>query len=278
MDGEDDWVNLLVDDYDNHDLFEFGDNNGNNQLSSCSPLSDIEQHLLLTDHDHNDALLLLGDDDVDRFVQDLLLDSPPQTQSEGLSDLVDNSNNQQPVVVVDQIDDFEDPITKKRKRQLRNKDAALRSRERKKEYVNDLEMKSRYYEGECRRLGSLLQCVMAENQALRFSLHTTSSNKAFNASMTRQESAVLFLESLLLGSLLWLMAIVCQLVDLPQLSQSQLVEEKRLPESPRKQLGSEIRRRSHLLMGKPFKASRSRMRQTVHSLQAVRSNILLSVF
>ena len=57
-------------------------------------------------------------------------------------------------------------------------------------YVKDLEMKSRYYEGECRRLGSLLQYFMAENQALRFSLN---SKVAFNASMTKQESAVLLL-------------------------------------------------------------------------------------
>nr|GEU53316.1 bZIP transcription factor 60 [Tanacetum cinerariifolium] len=75
-------------------------------------------------------------------------------------------------------------------------------------------MKSRYYEEECRRLGSVLQCFMAENQALRFSLH--SSNLTSNTtSITKQESAVLFLESLLLGSLLWLMAVVCQLLVLP---------------------------------------------------------------
>ena len=77
-------------------------------------------------------------------------------------------------------------------RQLRNKDAALRSRERKKSYVKELEMKSRYYEAECRRLGSMLQCFMAENQALRFSLH--SSKLTFDTtSITKQESAVLFL-------------------------------------------------------------------------------------
>ncbi|KAI3744409.1 hypothetical protein L1987_57489 [Smallanthus sonchifolius] len=125
--------------------------------------------------------------------------------------------------------------------QLRNRDAALRSRERKKMLVKDLEMKSRYYEGECRRLGSLLQWYMAENQALRFSLHSNSSS---NASMTKQESVVLLLESLLLGSLLWLMGIVVVLPSLVLLlilrhqSQSQLVtavEEKHLPSlAPRK--------------------------------------------
>ncbi|GJR77058.1 ethanolamine-phosphate cytidylyltransferase-like protein [Tanacetum coccineum] len=40
--------------------------------------------------------------------------------------------------------------------QLRNKDAALRSRERKKLYVKELEMKSKYYEEECRRLESVV--------------------------------------------------------------------------------------------------------------------------
>lgn len=75
-------------------------------------------------------------------------------------------------------------------RQLRNRDAAVRSRERKKMYVRDLEMKSRYLEGECLRLGRLLQCYYAENQALRLSLQ---SGGAFGASMTKQESAVLLL-------------------------------------------------------------------------------------
>ncbi|KAL0366527.1 UNVERIFIED_CONTAM: bZIP transcription factor 60 [Sesamum radiatum] len=74
--------------------------------------------------------------------------------------------------------------------QMRNRDAAVRSRERKKMYVRDLEMKSKYYEAECKRLGTLLQCCLAENQALRLSLHST---KAFDASMSKQESAVLLL-------------------------------------------------------------------------------------
>ncbi|TXG64427.1 hypothetical protein EZV62_011421 [Acer yangbiense] len=68
-------------------------------------------------------------------------------------------------------------------RQLRN-----RSKERKKMYVKDLEMKSGYLERECRRLGRLLQCVVVENQALHFSLPNG------NASLAKQESAVLFLE------------------------------------------------------------------------------------
>lgn len=75
-------------------------------------------------------------------------------------------------------------------RQLRNRDAAVRSRERKKMYVKDLEMKSKFLEGECRRLGRLLQCYCAENQALRFSLQM---GGASGVSMTKQESAVLLL-------------------------------------------------------------------------------------
>ena len=52
-------------------------------------------------------------------------------------------------------------------------------------------MKSKYLEGECRRLGRLLQCCCAENQALRFTLQM--GNNAFAASATKQESAVLLL-------------------------------------------------------------------------------------
>lgn len=73
---------------------------------------------------------------------------------------------------------------------MRNRDAALRSRERKKMYVKNLEMKSRYYEDECRKLGHLLQCCYAENHALRLCLQSSS---AFGVSMNKQESAVLFL-------------------------------------------------------------------------------------
>lgn len=57
-------------------------------------------------------------------------------------------------------------------------------------YVKDLEMKSRYLESECRKLGRLLHCVLAENQSLRFSLQK---GNAYGASLTKQESAVLLL-------------------------------------------------------------------------------------
>ncbi|CAO2817435.1 unnamed protein product [Amaranthus hypochondriacus] len=104
------------------------------------------------------------------------------------------------------IDSDADPLSKKRKRQLRNRDAAMKSRERKKIYVKDLEMKSRYMEAECRRLGRLLQCCYAENQMLRISM-----SNAYGASLTKPESAVLLLESLLLVSLVWLMVNMCLL-------------------------------------------------------------------
>ncbi|XP_075516680.1 uncharacterized protein LOC142551366 [Primulina tabacum] len=103
----------------------------------------------------------------------------------------------------------DDHVDKKRKRLIRNRDAAVRSRERKKMYLKDLELKSKYCEAECKRLGTLLQCCLAENQALRLSLHNS---KAYDASRNKQESAVLLLESLLLGSLLGYLGIIYLLV------------------------------------------------------------------
>ncbi|TYI14012.1 hypothetical protein ES332_A08G097900v1 [Gossypium tomentosum] len=58
-------------------------------------------------------------------------------------------------------------ISMKNRRQLRNRDVVVRSMERKKMYVKDLEMKSRYLEGECKRLSHVLQCFIAKNQALQ---------------------------------------------------------------------------------------------------------------
>ncbi|CAI9115318.1 OLC1v1016192C1 [Oldenlandia corymbosa var. corymbosa] len=113
--------------------------------------------------------------------------SPPQEGSQQGSPRQPEGENEEDE------QDADDPISKKRKRQIRNRDAAVRSRERKKMYVRDLEMKSRFYESECRRLGMLLQCYVAENHALRLSLHSSNSSQAFGASTTRQESAVLLL-------------------------------------------------------------------------------------
>ncbi|KAH9618414.1 hypothetical protein KSS87_000501 [Heliosperma pusillum] len=84
-------------------------------------------------------------------------------------------------------DNDDDPLTKKRKRQSRNREAAMRSRERKKSLVKDLEIKSRYFEDECRRLQRMLHCCYVENQWLRCSLQT------YGAPITKPESAVLLL-------------------------------------------------------------------------------------
>ncbi|KAE8713883.1 putative U2 snrnp auxiliary factor, small subunit [Hibiscus syriacus] len=146
----------------------------------------------------------------DDFFADLLVDSPP---SGGVAfDDADFRKQNQTHTEVDK----DDPFIKKQRRQLRNRDAAVRSRERKKIYVKDLEMKSRYLEGECRRLSHMLQFFIAENQALRLTLHK---GGTFDASSAKQESAVLLLESLLLGSLLWFLDIMC-LFTLPALPKS----------------------------------------------------------
>ncbi|KAK9073652.1 hypothetical protein SSX86_006246 [Deinandra increscens subsp. villosa] len=271
MEEQSDWDHLF--DLDDPS-FIFPTSSPNHQ----SPLSvdDIEQ-LLFNDDDQpptDDAL------NCDQFLHDILLDSPLEGEKSGevvdFSDSAEDQKNESAAADENEKENSEhDPLAKKRKRQLRNRDAAVRSRERKKLHVKDLEMKSRYYEGECKRLGSLLQWYMAENQALRFSLHSSSSSS--NASMTKQESAVLLLESLLLGSLLWLMGIMVVLPSLVLLllqsqSQSRLVtveEEKRLPPLALRTGGSKTLR----LVGKRFKSSRSRMRRFLQ----VGSNILLPV-
>ncbi|KAI6690699.1 hypothetical protein NL676_027527 [Syzygium grande] len=156
----------------------------------------------------------------DRFFADLLVDSPEGGPAEvavtdGASDKESSSpgggggeRGEKAVAGDNELseDADGDPVSKKRRRQLRNKDSAARSRERKRTYVKELEMKSKYLEGECRRLGRLLQCFVAENQALRLNVEN---GGAYGATMAMQESAVLLLESLLLGSLLWFLGIVC---------------------------------------------------------------------
>jgi hypothetical protein len=90
-------------------------------------------------------------------------------------------------------------------RQMRNRDSAMKSRERKKTYIKDLETKSKYLEAECRRLSYALQCYAAENMVLRQSLLK---DRPIGAPIAMQESAVLT-ETLPLVSLLWLVSIVC---------------------------------------------------------------------
>ncbi|XP_039807358.1 bZIP transcription factor 50-like isoform X2 [Panicum virgatum] len=110
-----------------------------------------------------------------------------------------------PEVETVEVDD-DDPVSKKKKmRKMRNRDSAMKSRERKKTYIKDLETKSKYLEAECRRLSYALQCYAAENMALRQSLLK---DRLVGAPTAMQESAVLT-ETLPLVSLLWLVSIVC---------------------------------------------------------------------
>ncbi|XP_022867730.1 bZIP transcription factor 60-like [Olea europaea var. sylvestris] len=287
-----DW-NLIIDNLPDALNFEFLDepvrefSNPLNPSPDSGSLSieDIEQ--LLMNDDSNVALPDHEQVSADGFLTDVLLDSPaasdlsdelidgPEKDSSSpLSSEEDkdkDAHDSQAEALEKQNDDDhvvddDDPTAKKRKRQMRNRDAALRSRERKKMYVKDLEMKSRYFEAECKRLGMLLNSCLAENQALRLSLHNS---KAVDASMTKQESAVLLLESLLLGSLLGFLGIICLLI-LPSQFQLSLVavlledvETKGKGNLTRRGEVSKIFRTLEFqssVMGRRCKASRARMK------------------
>ncbi|XP_044958247.1 bZIP transcription factor 50 [Hordeum vulgare subsp. vulgare] len=118
--------------------------------------------------------------------------------------------------------DGDDPISKKKRRQMRNRDSAMKSRERKKSYVKDLETKSKYLEAECRRLSYALQCCAAENMALRQNMLK---DRPIGAHTVMQESAVL-METLPLVSLLCLVSIVCLFLT-PGLPNRSLVAPRR---------------------------------------------------
>ncbi|XP_019172061.1 PREDICTED: bZIP transcription factor 60 [Ipomoea nil] len=285
-----DWNRLLDDD---NFLFAAVDEGFSNLSPDSLPLSigDIEE-------------ILMQDDDAapDDFISEILLDSPaqasapsgevvgiaesdhsgevvgtPDTKGSSGSEVEDDGKGKERDTVerVDQFqqkadnavevlaDDNDDSIAKKRKRQLRNRDAAVRSRERKKTHVRDLELKSKYYESECRRLGIMLQYCLAENQTLRFSLQNS---KAVGASMPMQESAVLLLESLLLGSLHWFLGITCLFILLPLLQSTPLrvVPQEGQENKNQGKVGSRTNRIWVIqsMMGKRYKASRSRMKST----------------
>ncbi|XP_020202711.1 bZIP transcription factor 50 [Cajanus cajan] len=207
-----DWESFLegLPEFDVDDLFQDDDTApvtvDDNPSPTNSVLSEIE-NLLMT-HAENDAVFpqtpSFESDDYYKLLEEMLVEPEEGPESQRSKAESEEGSDK------DRTDEAtpDEPMSKKLKRQLRNRDAAVRSRERKKLYVKDLEMKSRYLEGECRRLGHLLQCCYAENHALRLCLQ---SRGAFGASMTTQESAVLLLEPLLLGSLLWFMGIVCHL-------------------------------------------------------------------
>lgn len=251
------------------------------------PLSigDIEQILLNEDDDFGPVAGegSFEEQDVGFDWSSLLLDSPCEASDSKCSsggseveerDLVDPF--QQKLDCVAQVLDSDngDPVTKKRKRQLRNRDAAVRSRERKKMYVRDLELKSKYFESECTRLGVMLQFCLAENQALRFYLENNN-KKAVGASSPRQESAVLLLESLLLGSLLWSLGIIFTcLFILPSRLLSTLL--RLLPQKGQEDQNQASRIKAGreqksiricvfpTMMGKRYKASRSRLKYACH--------------
>ncbi|KAJ1383410.1 Basic-leucine zipper domain [Sesbania bispinosa] len=142
-------------------------------------LSEIE-NLLMADLPATPS----SESDYDKLLAEILIEPRPDSEE---GSVPSDKERVDPVTPEEAADE---PMSKKIKRQMRNRDAAVRSRERKKMYVKNLEMKSGYYEGECKRLAHLLQCCYAENHALRLCLQ---SRGAFGAPVTMQESAVLLL-------------------------------------------------------------------------------------
>ncbi|CAJ2673455.1 unnamed protein product [Trifolium pratense] len=185
--------------------------------SPIPALSEIENLLMI---DSDEGIASPEESDYDKLLAEILIEPLPESEESSVSVVPSDKERVDPLTSEEVRSDKDgvdpstpeevspEPVSKKQIRQMRNRDAAVKSRERKKTYVKNLETKSRYFEGECRRLEHLLQCCYAENHALRFCLQ---SRGAFGAPMTMQESAVLLLESLLLGSLLWFMGIMWQL-------------------------------------------------------------------
>ncbi|KAJ4830912.1 hypothetical protein Tsubulata_039033 [Turnera subulata] len=299
------WDNLLdglpdcdgIFDSDPSPFIENGSNSSPDSVSSW--IGEIE-NMLMKDDDGGDLNSQLDQQACTEFLAEILADSPVDASGEVVDastekDSSDSENcgggaaspeaeeeeEKEKATVADHgtvaadeddTEDPDDPVSKKRRRQLRNRDAAVRSRERKKMYVKDLELKSKYLEGECRRLDRLLQCFIAENQALRLTVQKYS---AFGVASAKQESAVLLLESLLLGSLLWFLGIMC-LFTLPALPQSALLEvpvgngEKKAPEKVALNGARSRVFRSSLvrsfLNSRRCKASRTKMRTTSVSM------------
>ncbi|KAL6888343.1 hypothetical protein ACP4OV_009369 [Aristida adscensionis] len=161
-------------------------------------LGEIERFLM---EDEDDAA---GGAGVEEFLDGVLVgeDSASPLGVGGRSVDGVSAGEDEEVVGIASNDDLD---SKKKRRQMRNKDSAMKSRERKKLYVKDLEMKSKYLEAECCRLSYALQCFAAENVALRQRLLK---DRPVGAPTATQESAVLT-ETLPLVSLLWLVSFVC---------------------------------------------------------------------
>ncbi|CAL5023464.1 unnamed protein product [Urochloa decumbens] len=164
-------------------------------------LGEVEKFLM---EDYGDEAAVDG---IDEFLDGILVgdgedDGSPKSTGERSADGVSAGEDEEAVVGADGGDD---PDGQKKKRRMRNRDSAMKSRERKKLYVKDLEMKSKFLEAECGRLSYALHCCAAENMALRQSLLK---DRPVVAPTAMQESAVLT-ETLPLVSLLWLVSIVC---------------------------------------------------------------------
>ncbi|KAG0499145.1 hypothetical protein HPP92_003836 [Vanilla planifolia] len=163
------------------------------------------ENILMVDDCTGDGGTEVKEDGVAHFFSSVLAEGTDSGKSEactpGTTDVSAGKEKDSPVAEED------DSISKKRRRQISNRESAMMSRERKKMYLKDLEMKNKYLELECRRLDYALRCCMAENIVLRQSLQLQM-ERPCGASVPKQESAVLFVESLPLGSLFWLVSIV----------------------------------------------------------------------
>ncbi|KAJ8772504.1 hypothetical protein K2173_027681 [Erythroxylum novogranatense] len=201
-----DWDNLFLDGCDLDTHFVSDASAAAENFPAPSPdsvtswVGEIENILMKDDFEGDGC-----SEDLGIFLADVLVDTPESVSADQVRICSDHGSEKKKSEKMNDDGSATDYLnSKKLKRKLRNRDAAVRSRERKKMYVRDLELKSKYLEAECRRLGRMLQCTVAENQALRLSLQK---GGRFGVTSAKQESAVLLLESLLLGSLLWLLGI-----------------------------------------------------------------------
>jgi hypothetical protein len=247
--------------------------------SAPSLIGEIES-MLMKDDDYDCQFAATDGISIDDFLSDILLDFPGEKSGSSSDfEVIDKESNEsvkstesgsekEKEIEIDKVcynteanNEADDPISKKQRGQLRNRDAAVRSRERKKMYVKDLEIKSKYLEGECRRLGRMLQCMVAENQALRYNLQCSN---AYGVPVTKQESAVLMLESLLLGSLLWFLGIMCLFNPLTLPRSGIPLENVDFPSRAAREAGSKVfissPLQSVLLKSRRCKGSRARMK------------------
>ncbi|KAJ6853698.1 bZIP transcription factor 50 [Iris pallida] len=175
--------------------------------SSYSPKSTLSyeeiERMLMEDVDDDGAVG--GTENqclIDSFVGGILVNVPGSSGSESDAEncevaTTSNSAEEEEKRRDGDGEEEDDPVSKKKRRQLMNRESAMMSRERKKMYVKELEMKSKHMESECQRLDYALRCCVAENLALHQRLQMGGPRGVYAA---KQESAVLSVESLLLGS------------------------------------------------------------------------------